>query len=56
LEKIDKGTLAGCTHLENIRFAGTKAQWAAIEKDEGWNEGVPATVVHCSDGDVPINE
>ncbi len=56
LEKIQSGALAGCTRLETIRFAGTKAQWAAIEKGEGWNEGVPATVVHCSDGDVPINE
>ena len=56
LEKIQRGALAGCTRLENICFAGTKAQWAAIEKDEGWNEGVPATVVHCTDGDVPIGE
>lgn len=56
LEEIKSGALAGCTRLENIRFAGSKAQWAAVEKGDGWNEGVPATVVHCTDGDVPINQ
>ena len=52
LTEIQSGALSGCTRLENIQFAGTMAQWAAIEKGEGWNEGVPATVVHCTDGDV----
>lgn len=56
LKLIESGALAGCTRLETIRFAGTMAQWEAIEKGEGWNEGIPATVVHCTDGDVPLHK
>ena len=55
LTEIQSGALAGCTRLENIRFAGTMAQWTAIKKGVGWNDGVPATVVHCTDGDAPID-
>ena len=42
------------TNLETIEYAGTMAEWNQIEKGEGWNDGIPATVVHCTDGDVPI--
>ena len=40
--------------LSNINFNGTMAQWQNISKGNLWNYGVPATVVHCSDGDVNI--
>ena len=43
-----------CTNLTNITFKGTMAQWNAIEKHEDWNYNVPATHVHCSDGDVAL--
>lgn len=43
-----------CTNLTAISFDGTKSEWNAIEKGEWWNRTVPATVVHCSDGDVPL--
>jgi hypothetical protein len=29
-------------------------QWKEIEFYVDWNEGVPAKVVHCTDGDVEI--
>ncbi|MBE6621304.1 MAG: hypothetical protein E7625_08120 [Ruminococcaceae bacterium] len=45
-----------CSNLNSMTYEGTMAQWKAIEKNEGWNEGVPATVVHCTDGDVPLYE
>ena len=44
----------GCTSLTDIRFNGTIAQWNAIQKGSDWNKDVPATVVHCSDGDVSL--
>ena len=47
-------TFFGCGSLTNITYRGTIAQWNAIEKGEFWNSNVPATVVHCSDGDVAI--
>lgn len=40
--------------LNTINFMGTIAQYKAITKEFGWNDGVPATVVHCTDGDAPI--
>ena len=43
-----------CTKLTNITFNGTKEQWRAIIFDLGWNNGVPASVVHCTDGDISI--
>ena len=43
-----------CTKLTNITFSGTKEQWRAIILDWGWNNGGPASVVHCTDGDISI--
>lgn len=53
----DIHTLAfdGCTALETINFAGTKAEWKQVDKDAGWHTLVPATVVHCSDGDCGLD-
>lgn len=44
----------GCTGLESIEFEGAVAQWNAISKGSLWNYNVPATHVHCSDGDVAL--
>ena len=43
-----------CNSLTNITFGGTQSQWQAVSKSYRWNARVPATVVHCSDGDVEI--
>lgn len=43
-----------CTSLTSISYAGTVAQWNAITKGNNWHNGVPATVVHCIDGDVSL--
>ena len=53
---IDDRAFAGCTSLVEIRYGGTKAQWRAAEKGDGWNKGVPATAVCCTDGDITVNE
>lgn len=34
-----------CTALETIYFEGTQAQWDAVEKRSGWNDGCPAQVI-----------
>ena len=44
-----------CSALTSITFKGTIEQWNAIEIYWGWNSGVPATYVQCSDGVVPLN-
>lgn len=50
--KIQGEVFADCSNLTEFTFKGTKAEWNAIEKQDGWNEDCPFTVVHCSDGDV----
>jgi hypothetical protein len=45
---------SGCSSLTSITFNGTKAQWKWLKFGELWNYGVPAKVVHCTDGEVKI--
>lgn len=45
---------SGCTNLSNITYNGTMDQWTALNKLVGWRTDVPATVVHCTDGDISI--
>lgn len=46
--------LANNRNLSTINYTGTMSQWNALTKNFGWNDNVPATVVHCSDGDVTL--
>ena len=41
-----------CDSLTSITFNGTVEEWNAISKGDNWNNGVPATKVVCSDGEV----
>ena len=43
-----------CSGLTSISYTGTIAQYISISKGNSWHNGVPATVVHCTDGDAPI--
>ncbi len=70
VETIYCAAFYGCESLETINFEGTMEEWNAIQLNifkqvnyhydaDGlhnidWNHNVPATVVHCSNGDVPI--
>lgn len=47
-------TFSGCSSLTDITYRGTIEQWKAIDKGKFWNADAPATVVHCTDGDVAI--
>lgn len=47
-------TFSYCTSLTDITYRGTIEQWKSIDKGRLWNDKVPATVVHCSDGDTAI--
>jgi hypothetical protein len=52
---IGIGAFVGCTSLVTINYNGTMAQWEEnVVKGVYWNDNVPATVVHCTDGDAPI--
>ena len=52
---IRQDAFKDCTSLSTFNFEGTTSQWCSIIKDEDWHSGVPATVVHCKDGDININ-
>ena len=51
---IGESAFARCESLFSITFQGTIAQWKKIELSNGWNDEIPAKVVHCTDGDVEI--
>ena len=53
---IKYAALAGCINLTSIKYNGTKSQWAAVDRGELWNNGVPSTTkVTCTDGEVDMN-
>lgn len=54
IQKIHRSVFDYCTNLRNINFNGTTSQWNAIPKDEDWKDNIPATHVHCIDGDVAL--
>ena len=45
-----------CTGLTAIHYQGTKAQWDAINKGNGWDEDIGSYVIHCTDGDIAKGE
>jgi hypothetical protein len=56
LTEIDFTSFSGCSSLRDITFKGTVAQWNAAKEYFWQDEDLPAKVVHCSDGDVEIEE
>lgn len=51
---IGDAAFYGCSSPTEIKFNGTVAQWNAISNGLYWNNGVPATKVICSDGEVAL--
>ena len=51
---IGQMTFAYCSSLNSITYEGTQEQWNVVTKAWGWNDGVPATYVQCTDGQVAL--
>lgn len=51
---IGESAFQDCFALSTINYNGTTSQWSQISLGEHWNDLAPATVVHCTDGDVNI--
>lgn len=51
---IEWWAFCGCKSLTDITFQGSIAQWKKINIRDSWKHNIPATVVHCTDGDVEI--
>lgn len=56
ITKLYNEILTSCVSLNTIDFAGTKAEWNAIEKEERWNFNAPAFDVSCNDGIINIEK
>lgn len=54
LTEIGDESFDGCDGLTTINYNGTTTQWGQITFGTNWHRDVPATVVHCSDGDVNL--
>lgn len=54
--KIEYGVFASCVNLQDIYFAGTMAQWEAIEKEEIRLNPSQGCTIHCTDGDLEYQE
>ena len=52
--KIEEQAIWGCENLTTINYTGTIAEWNNINIDSNNWYDVAATVVHCTDGDVPL--
>ncbi len=42
-----------CGSLESIDYKGTKTQWNAISKGNGWNYNTGNYTIRCTDGNIP---
>ncbi len=51
---FNENCFKGCTSLTTINYAGTIEQWQAFSIATDAFDEVPATVVHCSNGDVNL--
>ena len=53
---INDNAFTGCTELTDFRYNGTVEEWGAITLGTDWNKDAGFTVVHCTDGDVTLEE
>lgn len=54
--EISNHAFAECDGVKEIIFAGRIHDWKLIEKGFNWSLSIPTQVVHCSDGDYPLND
>ena len=50
IRRIGAHAFAGCGNLSTITYLGTLAEWNAIAKDGGWDDGTPDYAILCTDG------
>ena len=53
---INDNAFTGCTELTDFRYNGTVEEWGAITLGTDWNKDAAFTVVHCTDGDVSLEQ
>ena len=53
---IEQRAFSHCSGLTSILYTGKMEQWNAITKGFKWDYNVPATVIHCTDGDIQTQQ
>ena len=53
---IEEGAFYGCEKLTTINYAGTMEQMKGIVLGEQWNYHAGTLTIHCSDGDVEVED
>ena len=53
---INDNAFTGCTALTDFNYNGTVEQWSTITLGTDWKNNAAFTVVHCTDGDVTLEE
>ena len=56
VKSIGDNAFEGCAALTNFNYNGTMGQWGAITLGNNWHNNAAFTVVHCTDGDVSLEE
>lgn len=57
LKIITSDDFGGLSKLDTIHFKGAKEAWNAIDKEDGWsNDAKKPLTIHCTDGDIVIND
>ena len=56
VKKISSDALQNCTALKDIYYAGTMAEWKAVQASYGYDSSTGNYTVHCSDGDLKKGE
>lgn len=58
LSRLGAFAFGGCSKLAGVEYEGTTAQWLNLKSIDmispDWCRGIPAEVVKCSNGNVPI--
>ena len=54
IKNIGENAFQDCSSLTTITYEGSREQWSQIEFGGNWNIGIPATRIHCIDGEVEI--
>ncbi|MBQ5926342.1 MAG: leucine-rich repeat domain-containing protein, partial [Clostridia bacterium] len=54
VKEIGYWAFDGCVTLTTLAYQGTKSKWNAITKGSFWNQGVPATIVRCENGEIEL--
>ena len=52
IKKLEASAMCYCSNLTAIRYEGTVAEWNAIEKESGWDNGSNNYTVYCIDGEI----